>query len=331
MVADCSIDVRFYRLSAALQPYFTALYSFDINCTDGRLFEDYLHPEWATMRFSRGTPPSAAIGSDPLAPQWPFVVSGPTSRSIHFKLRTARIWGLGLLPAGWGRFIPAPAHGFADRTLDGAGHPAFACFAPLLDLARAEGQGRDATAAAINAYLGTLAPPPNPHEGAIIACHEASRDPDVGSVTQLAERTGISPRSLERLCKRYFGFPPKMVLRRQRFLRSLAHFMGEGGRSWSESLDRQYCDQAHFVRDFRAFMGMTPSEYAEMPHPVIDPIMSQRMVDQGAAPPTDLPTVLRYSGQAPGAGQAGRRISVGGAGGGAGHGAIAAPDGEARD
>ena len=70
-------------------------------------------------------------------------------------------------------------------------------------------------------------------------------------------------------------------------------------RSWSAALDGQYYDQAQFVRDFRAFMGMTPSEYAEMPHPILDRIIAQRMADQGAAPETDLPTVLRYGGPTP--------------------------------
>lgn len=293
-----SIDVRFYRLSEALQPYFTALYSFDIDArrVGGGLVEDYLHPEWATMRFSCGEPPAAVIGAGPLAPQWPFVVSGPTSRAVRFGLSNTRIWGLGLLPAGWGRYVPASAHLFADRTLDGAASPAFTCFAPLHGLVEgAGGEGRDSTAGRINDYLMGLQPLPNRQEAAIIACHEASCDPDICNVAQLAERTGLQPRSLERLCKRYFGFPPKMVLRRQRFLRSLAQFMS-GRRSWSESLDRQYFDQAHFVRDFRSFMGMTPSEYAEMPHPVFDRIIVQRLADQGAAPQTDLPTVLRYSG-----------------------------------
>jgi AraC-like DNA-binding protein len=65
--------------------------------------------------------------------------------------------------------------------------------------------------------------------------------------------------------------------------------------SWSAALDWQYYDQAQFVRDFRSFMGMTPSEYADAPHPILEKVMAQRMADQGAAPETDLPTVLRYT------------------------------------
>ena len=55
------------------------------------------------------------------------------------------------------------------------------------------------------------------------------------------------------------------------------------------------------MRDFRSFMGMTPSDYADAPHPILEKIMAQRMADQGAAPQTDLPTVLRYTAE-PGAG-----------------------------
>ena len=105
----------------------------------------------------------------------------------------------------------------------------------------------------------------------------------------------MNRRSLERLCGRYFGFPPKLLLRRQRFLRSLAQFMLHSAGSWSKALDWQYYDQAQFVRDFRSFMGTTPSEYADTPHPILEKIMAQRMADQGAAPETDLPTVLRYT------------------------------------
>ena len=99
-----AVSVRYYRLSQALQPYFTALYAFEIDCAEGRLVEDYLHPEWTAMRFTIGPVPHACVGPGELRPQWPFVASGPTSKALHFRLTSGRIWGLGLQPAGWARF-----------------------------------------------------------------------------------------------------------------------------------------------------------------------------------------------------------------------------------
>jgi len=297
MPEDFAIDVRFYRLSERLQPYFTALYSFDIDCADDAMVMDQLHPEWSAMRFTQhGTAPHAAITPDAIAPTCPFVVSGPTSRAIRFGLKKSRIWGLGLQPAGWAKYISVPARSMADRIVNAGETASFASFAPILDVVRnAKGSDdRDATAAQINDCLLTVSQLEVPNEGKVIACQDALRDPEVGSVAVLAERLGMERRTLERLCGRDFGFPPKLLLRRQRFLRSLSRFMLESRESWSKALDVQYFDHAHFVRDFRSFMGLTPTEYAEAPHPVLDRIMAQRMADQGVAPQTDMPTVLRY-------------------------------------
>lgn len=309
MAERFAIGVRFYRLSAQLQPYFTALYSFSIDCAEGVTIQDRLHPEWAAMRFTQsGTPPIAAITPDSVAPTWPFVASGPTSRAIKFGLTRSRIWGLGLQPAGWARFVNAPANSLADRIVDARAMDAFAAFQPILDLVNRSSAGetppdQDEIASSINAYLMSLEISDAPGHDKILACQEAMRDPEIADVTTLIERLNIGRRSLERLCGRYFGFPPKMLLRRQRFLRSLARFTlaarsSDARHNWSDALDGQYFDQAHFVRDFRSFMGMTPTEYAETAHPILDRIMAQRMADQGVAAETDMPTVLRYSAEA---------------------------------
>ena len=297
MRADFSINVRFYRLSEALQPYFTAIYTTTIECDPGTLVTDCLHPEWAALRFTEGPPPIACIGTGELKPQWPFVANGPTSKAIEYGVTRSRIWGLGLQPAGWSKFVSQPANSLRDRTVDGSKHEAFKLFAPILGLVESAGGDADRIAVSINDFLMQHADRPVPQEAQILACQQALRDPDVANVAELGERLGMSERSLERLCGRYFGFPPKLLLRRQRFLRSVAQFMFDPERSWSQALDGQYYDQAQFVRDFRSFMGMTPSEYAEAPHPILDKVITQRMADQGAAPQTDLPTLLRYTGQ----------------------------------
>lgn len=296
MSEEFAVDVRFYRLSEELQPYFTALYSFTIDCADGVLVKDRLHPEWAAMRFTEsGDAPLAAISPDAIQPTHPFVLSGPTSRAIKFGLKRSRIWGLGLQPAGWAKFVSAPASSVADKIVNAADMDCFSLFAPILNEVKESAGDEDETARRVNDYLMAQDHREVPNEDTILACQEALRDPEIADVAELTERLQLGRRTLERLCGRYFGFPPKLLLRRQRFLRSLARFMLEPRDNWSKALDVQYFDHAHFVRDFRSFMGMTPTEYAEAPHPVLDRIMAQRMADQGAAPETDMPTVLRYN------------------------------------
>ncbi|MCL6249832.1 helix-turn-helix domain-containing protein [Altererythrobacter sp. KTW20L] len=300
MTGQFAIDVRFFRLSEELQPYFTALYLFEIDCGDAAMIHDLLHPEWAAMRFIQyGKSPMAAITPDELGSTSQFVLSGPTSRAIKFALHRSRIWGLGLQPAGWARYVETPASTLADGIFDAASLPGFAPFLTVLREIERAGGDADETAGRINARLLELdcRAPPLPER--VLPLQEALRDPEIADVEQLALGLDIGRRSLERLCSRYFGFPPKLLLRRQRFLRSLARFMLAGPdakapHKWTTALDVQYYDHAHFVRDFRSFMGMTPTEYAETPHPILDRIMAQRMADQGAAPQTDMPTVLRY-------------------------------------
>jgi AraC-like DNA-binding protein len=295
---DFTIDVRFFHLSEELQPYFTALYCFSVDCDEDFLVEDRLHPEWAGMRFTQyGSPPIASIIPDEIEKTCPFVVSGPTSRSIKFGLKRSRIWGLGLHPAGWAKYVSAPACELADRIVNAMDMDCFQVFSPILKEVYGTSRSPEDTAQWIDHYLTGLDLHKSPNEDTILACQEALRDPEIADVAMLADRLGTGRRTLERLCSRYFGFPPKMLLRRQRFLRSLARFMLESRNNWSQALDVQYFDHAHFVRDFRSFMGLTPTEYAATPHPVIEKIMAQRMVDQGATQETDLPTVGRLAGK----------------------------------
>ena len=293
--SDFAFDVRFFRLSEELQPYFTALYSFEFDCRNGAWIDDFLHPEWCAMRFfTAGPPPAASIVPEPREVRWPFVVSGPTSRAVDFSVTTCRVIGLGLHPAGFARYCEGSADTLTNTIVNGGIHPAFAAFEPLLDIVDRTGTDRDEAARRIDQYVLSLKPRKVAGMDRILACQEALRDPEIADVAALSDAVGVSRRTLERLCARHFGFSPKVLLRRQRFLRSLARFMLESPDSWSAALDGQYYDQAHFVHDFRSFMGMTPSEYASMDHPILDRIMAQRMADAGAAPQTDLPTVLRY-------------------------------------
>jgi len=102
-------------------------------------------------------------------------------------------------------------------------------------------------------------------EADIESIHQAVANPKISNVGELAEMTGLSKQRLERLSRRIFGFPPKLLLRRQRFLRTLANIMEHPELKWSDAMDGQYFDQAHFNREFHQFMGMSPRQYLAMP------------------------------------------------------------------
>ncbi|MDE2435713.1 MAG: AraC family transcriptional regulator [Sphingomonadales bacterium] len=284
-LAGDAVAVRFFMPSPQLAPYISTYYLTEVNLPEGGQVHDWLHPEWGNMRFCRNPTWQAGIGSEPLRPAPAFIASGPSSYCAQFITGKARMWGVGILPLGWARLFDASAELYADRFCDGAADPVFAGLAPLLDTIFGGSPDAAAEAERIDAFLlGHLAARPVPDdEVRIHAAHAALVDQEVGTVGDLADRLGMSPRSLERLSLRAFGFSPKLLLRRQRFLRSLAQFMLDPSLTWISTLDWHYVDQAHFVRDFKRFMGMSPSAYAALDHPVLRAAARARAAAAGAA------------------------------------------------
>ena len=90
----------------------------------------------------------------------------------------------------------------------------------------------------------------------------------------------MSPRTLSRYCARVFGFAPKHLLRRQRFLDTLGQVRTQPDAKFIELLDERYFDQSHFIRDFRAFMGMTPRAYLARPRDIFQ-VAAAEQVSRG--------------------------------------------------
>ncbi len=286
MSPECEVHVRFCPPPPELRRYFTTFYLVEATVADGGVISDYLLPEWANLRIHAGSRPEAATLSGAAIAGTAFPVTGPSSQAVRFTIGSTRMWGIGLLPLGWAKFVAAPAADFADGLLDGFAHPAFADFRALADTLFGEAPDPEAELARITKYFRERADGLVPEEPRIVAIHAALVDPETAAVAQLVERAGISQRTVERICRRAFGFPPKKLLRRQRFMRSLSQFMLDPSLKWIGAIDGHYHDQAQFVRDCRQFMGMTPSQYAALPKPLIGAIMRERDRMAGSAAQT---------------------------------------------
>ena len=87
-------------------------------------------------------------------------------------------------------------------------------------------------------------------------------DREITKVDDLVSRLNLSKRTLQRIFSRYVGVGPKWVIRRYR-LHEAADRLADGEVvDWPDmALDLGYFDQAHFIKDFKAIVGVSPAEY----------------------------------------------------------------------
>jgi AraC-like DNA-binding protein len=89
--------------------------------------------------------------------------------------------------------------------------------------------------------------------------------PEVTRVAQLAEHTGRSERSLQRLVRRRLGLSPKWLIQRRRLQEASLRLRQLGPAESLADLAAElgYADQAHFARDLRTITGSSPTELAQ--------------------------------------------------------------------
>lgn len=82
------------------------------------------------------------------------------------------------------------------------------------------------------------------------------------SAERLADKVGISNRQLVRRFDKCIGLSPKEFIRIIKFISSLDMINQSKNKSLTEiGFESGYYDQAHFIRDFKEFSGMTPTDY----------------------------------------------------------------------
>jgi len=92
--------------------------------------------------------------------------------------------------------------------------------------------------------------------------HRLITIPGETAIRSLAEDVGLTQKRLVRAFEEKVGLKPKTLSRVLRFQTVLKRLEREARVSWSFiAQDAGYYDQAHFIRDFERFSGLSPTRY----------------------------------------------------------------------
>jgi len=187
------------------------------------------------------------------------VVVGPSSRPVTLQIEGAPLVEIPLSPLDWARLTTVAATAVSDRIvaaqdlgikcLDGvadreANDIAQLAITRLADAVVARGTASlDATTTTLIAQLTALI-----DEGLVYDAATA------------AEQVSTTAHNLRRIALRWFGFPPKTLLMRRRFIAALGRFQ-ETGMDFTAITQFGYFDASHFLRDANRFLGTTPRRY----------------------------------------------------------------------
>jgi AraC-like DNA-binding protein len=187
------------------------------------------------------------------------VLYGPVTRLTRVQTRADCAYGVvHFHPGAMPRLVDASATELVDGTVElrqVAGLPVDALGEGL---ARA-GSAEERRALLVGVLQRLSWPPPSTFDRALHQLVVQSPSPRVG---ELAEALHLSPRTLERAFRDRVGLTPRTFQRIQRLQSALAALRSDARCSIAEvAFASGYADHAHLTREFRSFIGCTPSDF----------------------------------------------------------------------
>lgn len=109
------------------------------------------------------------------------------------------------------------------------------------------------------------------------------------SVAAMTRRLGVSARHLERVFRDAVGISPKRTCRVVRFTHAIARIDSVACPDWAAlAVDCGYYDQAHLIREFRSFTGLSPEGYRRQ-RPGLETFLSREPLATPASDPAPMP------------------------------------------
>jgi AraC-like DNA-binding protein len=100
----------------------------------------------------------------------------------------------------------------------------------------------------------------DPHRGVRTVLSAIAHDPSM-RISEAQTMTGLSPRRLAAAFRAEVGLAPKSYQRVRRLQAALSMLDAGAAHGATIAADLGYFDQAHFVREFRSFTAMSPTQY----------------------------------------------------------------------
>lgn len=273
------INIEYFEPPEALRHHVSSLYWFE---TEMPAFADLMRAELGQIRLLVDGCGHTRYRDDRQRSSSGAVLQGPTTAPAHYTASTRlRLFGIGLLPLGWAELITVPASELADDAveLDIVMPPA--AVARLMDQLASAPDNQSRCRVVCDFLMGRLAANRDPAAWFTRLADDwltATPNPQVDA---LVAASGMSSRSVERLTQRMYGAPPKLLARKYRALTAAVRLgMGEAS-GWAEAAGDAFYDQAHFIREFKAFTGMTPTRFQATITPLTRITMTQRRLLPG--------------------------------------------------
>ena len=259
------VSIRYFAPAPALRPFLSSYYWFESNLP---VFSDLMRAELPQVRVVTVGKAQNHYANGAVRQSSAAQLQGPTSGPSRFTaVGPLHLFGVGLLPQGWASLIGEPADRLADDVIDLAVIAGAAAGEVVDAMASARGD-MDRVAAADRFFLKLL-----------VGAHAAplwftrmtdewltgSMDP---SVDALVGESGMSARSVERMAKRIYGASPKLLARKYRALGAAVRIGNGEVAGWADIAAGAFYDQAHFIREFKQFTGMTPARFQAEAAPV---------------------------------------------------------------
>lgn len=189
-------------------------------------------------------------------------IRGPARRKFSTTLKNrGGVFAVKFTPAGFYPFASIPVSNFCNESVR------------LKDVFGAEAEDLDHAVLAVSTDLARIsileqflrprAKPDTNVSRVTEMVYAIAKEREILQVQDLVERYGLNKRMLQRLFATYAGVSPKWVIQRYRLHEAAEQLAARELFSQAElALKLGYSDQAHFVRDFKAIVGVTPAAYA---------------------------------------------------------------------